>query len=106
MGQNIHQQTFSEHFYLAFRFSINGLSPNLFHFDTPSHNRVLAMAPGLVDPPQPWAAPNPLKPLTGPEEAFIGGPRAYDNDREVNGTDKQPPATHPNYLPVWDAETK
>ena len=44
--------------------------------------------------------------LLGPKEAFIGGPQAYDRIVEEKGDDKQPPATHPNYLPVWDEETK
>ncbi|KAM0802955.1 alpha-ketoglutarate-dependent taurine dioxygenase [Usnea florida] len=61
------------------------------------------MAPGLVDPPQtePAVANGPV----GPKEAFIGGPQVFNRIAEEQGTEKQPPATHPKYLPVWDAET-
>ncbi|KAK2748420.1 hypothetical protein FQN55_004358 [Onygenales sp. PD_40] len=33
------------------------------------------------------------------------GPRFYNDEREVKGTDRSPPATYPNYLPVWNNET-
>lgn len=65
------------------------------------------MAPGLVDPP-PQAAPvsNLAKNSVEPKEAFIGGPRVFNKVAEEQGTEKQPPATHPEYLPIWDADTK
>ena len=64
------------------------------------------MAPGLVEPSQSAPAATYAKGSTGPKEAFIGGPQAYNETAEEKGTEKQPPATHPSYLPVWDAETK
>lgn len=64
------------------------------------------MTPGLVDPPQLDSAPAYPNASVGPKEAFIGGPQAYSRNNEEHGTEKQPPATHPKYLPVWDAETK
>lgn len=30
----------------------------------------------------------------------------YTHETEVKGTAKQPPASFPNYLPVWDNETE
>ena len=63
------------------------------------------MAPGLVDQPQQVTGPT-QKPLNGPKEAFIGGPRVYSQTAEEQGTERQPPATHPKYLPFWDEETK
>lgn len=62
------------------------------------------MAPGLVDPPQ--TEPAVAKGPVGPKEAFIGGPQVFNRIAEEQGTEKQPPATHPKYLPVWDADTK
>ena len=63
------------------------------------------MAPGTILPEQPPAAAYG-KPFLGPKETFIGGPKAYNADIEEKGNEHQAPATHPNYLPVWDKETK
>ena len=63
------------------------------------------MAPGLVEPQQAPIADRP-KGLVGPKEAFTGGPKVFNKKAEEEGTETQPPATHPNYLPIWDAETK
>lgn len=101
----IYQQTLAEHFYLAFHFSINGLSPKLGVYATTYLHRTVAMAPGLVDTPQPAMTPASQKPLVGPKEAFYGGPKVYSKAAEENGTERHPPATHPNYLPIWDGET-
>lgn len=30
----------------------------------------------------------------------------YEKEAELKGTDKLPPASFPNYLPVWDNETE
>ena len=106
MTSAINHQTFAEHFFLAFHFSVNGYSPNLDACETSYLDRIAVMAPGLVDPPQQGTTSFPQKPLVGPKEAFIGGPKAYSKSTEVNGTESQPPATHPNYLPVWDEEKK
>jgi len=38
------------------------------------------------------------------KEAFNGGPSNFKKDVELRGSDKQPPAKYPNYLPVWDNE--
>ncbi|KAI4159515.1 MAG: hypothetical protein LQ342_006516 [Letrouitia transgressa] len=63
------------------------------------------MAPGLTEP-QPRVVPAAAESLKGPKEVFIGGPKGYSKTGEENGTETQPAASHPNYLPVWDAETK
>ncbi|KAI9807297.1 MAG: hypothetical protein M1833_000040 [Piccolia ochrophora] len=39
------------------------------------------------------------------KEVLFGGPKTFDEEAETKGTDKQPPARYPNYLPVWDKET-
>ena len=52
--------------------------------------------------------------LTAPTTITQGGigaykdfaPTTYSADAEVNGTKQAPPASFPNYLPVWDKETK
>lgn len=106
MAATIYQQTFTEYFFLASRFSINGLSPKSNALETTYVDRPLAMAPGLIDPSQPATAPVPQKGLVGPKEAFTGGPKVYSKDAEEKGTAKHPPASHPNYLPVWDEEIK
>lgn len=53
------------------------------------------MIPGLVDAE-----------LVGPKEVFIGGPQAYSKTGEEQGTESQPAAKYPHYLPIWDSETK
>lgn len=63
------------------------------------------MAPEIVEP-KPAPKSSFPKSLAGPKEAFIGGPQAYNKTAEENGTESQPAASYPNYLPVWDAETK
>ncbi|PYH76682.1 alpha-ketoglutarate-dependent taurine dioxygenase [Aspergillus uvarum CBS 121591] len=40
------------------------------------------------------------------KENSIGYAEVYKHDDEVQGTEKQPPASFPNYLPVWDNETE
>jgi sulfonate dioxygenase len=63
------------------------------------------MAPALVDPLPIRETPEKPKLIEGfNKEAFISVSTAYDNDAELNGTASQPPATYPNYLPVWDNE--
>ena len=64
------------------------------------------MAPGLADPLQAAPASDFTKKSVGPKEAFIGGPQVFNQNAEEQGTDRQPPATHPRYLPVWDADIK
>lgn len=65
------------------------------------------MAPALVDPlpirEQPSAAKANIKENFN-KEFFIGGREAFDNESETKGTAAQPPASYPNYLPVWDNE--
>ncbi len=63
------------------------------------------MAPGILAP-QPETASAESQAFTGPKEAFVDGPKKYNKFAEEQGTDKQPPASHPNYLPIWDAEKK
>ncbi|KIW07577.1 uncharacterized protein PV09_01532 [Verruconis gallopava] len=38
------------------------------------------------------------------KEAYIGGPRAFKKDVEEKGSETQPAARYPHYLPVWDPE--
>lgn len=65
------------------------------------------MAPGVVDASQPEPTPaSALKELVGPKESFIGGPQAYSKAGEEQGTKSQPAAKYPQYLPIWDSETK
>lgn len=64
------------------------------------------MAPGLVESPRAAIIPDSTKGLVGPKEAFIGGPQIFNKVAEEQGTERQPPATYPKYLPVWDADTK
>ncbi|OOF96748.1 hypothetical protein ASPCADRAFT_4788 [Aspergillus carbonarius ITEM 5010] len=68
------------------------------------------MAPSLVDatPLSLRSAPNAaLKTDAGfNKENVIGYGEAYKHDHELKGTEKQPPASFPNYLPVWDNETE
>ncbi|RAL10837.1 TauD/TfdA dioxygenase family protein [Aspergillus homomorphus CBS 101889] len=40
------------------------------------------------------------------KENSIGYAEIYKHDKEIKGTEKQPPASFPNYLPVWDNETE
>lgn len=52
-------------------------------------------------------APTPLKTDGGfNKENIIGYGEAYSHENEIKGTAKQPPASFPNYLPVWDNETE
>lgn len=37
---------------------------------------------------------------------MLGYGEAYSHENEVKGTEKQPPASFPHYLPVWDNETE
>ncbi|CAF9911700.1 MAG: hypothetical protein ALECFALPRED_007625 [Alectoria fallacina] len=64
------------------------------------------MAPGLIDPPQATPASSFAKASVGPKEAFIGGPQVFNKIAEEQGTEKQPAAAHPKYLPLWDPDTK
>jgi hypothetical protein len=38
------------------------------------------------------------------KEAAFGGPKVFQKDLELRGTEKHAPARYPNYLPVWDNE--
>ena len=68
------------------------------------------MAPSLVEdtPLSLRAAPkSTLKTAAGfNKENVIGYGEAYKHENELKGTEKQPPASFPNYLPVWDNETE
>ena len=64
------------------------------------------MAPGLVDTSRSEPGVAASKELVGPKEVFIGGPQEYSKTEEEQGTTKHPPAKHPEYLPIWDPETK
>jgi sulfonate dioxygenase len=63
------------------------------------------MAPALVDPlPIRETSEKPKFTEGFNKEAFISVSTSYDNEAETKGTASQPPATYPNYLPVWDNE--
>jgi sulfonate dioxygenase len=64
------------------------------------------MAPALVETRQENSF-NPAfrEPVSGVgqyKEAYIGGPKAFKKEVEEKGSDTQPAATYPKYLPVWD----
>lgn len=40
-----------------------------------------------------------------PRASFVGGPKSFDSAGELKGTENQPPASYPNYLPVWHNES-
>lgn len=46
----------------------------------------------------------PLKSDAGHNKENLIGYK-YEKEAELKGTDKLPPASFPNYLPVWDNET-
>ena len=64
------------------------------------------MAPGLVDTSHATPASASTKVPVGPKEAFVGGPQVFDKSAEEQGTERHPPATHPNYLPLWEVDAK
>lgn len=64
------------------------------------------MAPSLVDT-IPARTTATLKTDAGfNKENLIGYKESYSHESEIKGTEKQPPASFPNYLPVWDNETE
>ncbi|KAF2130740.1 TauD-domain-containing protein [Dothidotthia symphoricarpi CBS 119687] len=40
------------------------------------------------------------------KEAAFGGPKVFEKELELRGTDKHAPAKYPNYLPVWNEKVK
>ncbi|KAJ9293097.1 hypothetical protein DTO271G3_8041 [Paecilomyces variotii] len=66
------------------------------------------MAPSAVETLPVRAAPTSKAKLDASwnKEGLIGYGEAYVHDKEVKGTEKQAPASFPNYLPVWDNETE
>lgn len=63
------------------------------------------MAPSIVE----TTIVEPTKSLrlqeqNAPKGSYAGGPEEFDHDREFKGSASQPPASYPNYLPVWDNE--
>jgi len=66
------------------------------------------MAPALIETPQLPIRSSKIASggLADYKEAFASGPAVFKHDTETKGTDKQPPAKYPNYLPVWDLEKK
>ena len=64
------------------------------------------MAPGLIDPRIVTETPSSERKLIGPKEGFDGGRQSYNPAKEEKGTEAHPPATHPNYLPIWDESIK
>ena len=66
------------------------------------------MAPSITETVSLRTAPTkPLRTEGGHnKENFAGLKSTYNHDDEIKGTAKQPPASFPNYLPVWDNETE
>ncbi|KKK12133.1 hypothetical protein AOCH_000702 [Aspergillus ochraceoroseus] len=64
--------------------------------------------PSLAEPISLRAPPKSLLKTEGGynKENLIGYGEAYKHDDEIQGTVKQPPASFPSYLPVWDNETE
>jgi sulfonate dioxygenase len=65
------------------------------------------MAPALVEEALPIreaaAAKTSIKESFN-KEFLVGGREGFNKAAETEGTAAQPPATYPNYLPVWDNE--
>ncbi|KAK1138638.1 hypothetical protein N8T08_002133 [Aspergillus melleus] len=66
------------------------------------------MAPSITETVSLRTAPaKPLRTEGGHnKENFAGLKSTYNHDDEIKGTTKQPPASFPHYLPVWDNETE
>lgn len=67
------------------------------------------MAPALVETAAPDVSKLSLKQHAiqngHNKEGFIGSPLEFNKDGELKGTEHQPAASFPKYLPVWDNET-
>lgn len=63
------------------------------------------MAPALIETETTHSLPLKADIPAAVKEAFNYGPKAFNRDAELNGTEEQAPASYPNYLPVWDNET-
>lgn len=65
------------------------------------------MAPSLTEPVGLRAPPVtlPLKSDGGYNKENLIGYK-IEKEREIKGTDKLPPVSYPEYLPVWDNETE
>lgn len=65
------------------------------------------MAPSAVKTTAIRAAPVSMSKINESfnKEFFIGLEESYGYQDEIKGTVKQPPASFPHYLPVWDNET-
>lgn len=68
------------------------------------------MAPALVESQTIDATFNPaFREVSGVgnyKEAYIGGPKAFSREIEEKGSESQPAASYPNYLPVWDPKKR
>jgi hypothetical protein len=63
-----------------------------------------SMAPALVDTTRASLDPafREVSGVGNYKEAYIGGPKAFKKEVEEKGSETQPAATYPNYLPIWD----
>lgn len=58
------------------------------------------MAPAVIETP-----PADYKSGVGAYKEFgLGGPKFFQKELELKGTEKHLPAKYPHYLPVWDNE--
>ena len=64
----------------------------------PSVTETLPLRKPVVSKPNADAGSN--------KEDLIDYADKYTHETELKGTEKQPPASFPNYLPVWDNETE
>jgi sulfonate dioxygenase len=67
------------------------------------------MAPALIDSPQDSTSTAEQiyikdQHQEGYKEAFAQGPKTTNYTNELKGVGKHPPASFPDYLPVWDNE--
>ena len=66
------------------------------------------MAPSIAETIPIRTQPIPSKLSTDAghnKENLIGYAGTYSHETEIKGTKEQPPASFPNYLPVWDNES-
>jgi sulfonate dioxygenase len=61
------------------------------------------MAPATVETPVlPTLNPAFREPSSQYKEPLITGPKAFKREAEEKGTEVQPAAKYPNYLPAWN----
>ena len=85
----------------------NNIDSGYFTRDRFIRNIIFSMAPAVTETVS-LRAPTfsvPLKSDAGHNKENLIGYK-YEKEAELKGTDKLPPASYPDYLPVWDNETE